>query len=122
MSSDIMKYVGGAMPSSPRVPQVNLLASVMSVPTTARSVECDWTGYDMILVEAMFYSNVVGSVIFPVDYFAGTSTSRKAIVEDALNSRRYGVYQDGTGRVYVEGSASAGANYGVWIYGVLFGE
>ena len=122
MSSDIMRYVGGAVPSERRVPQGNLLANEMSISTTARSVECDWTGYDMILVEAMFYSNVTASIMVPVDYFAATTSNARVMIWDPINSQRFEVYQNGSGYAYVRGNQAADSRYGVRIYGVLFGE
>ena len=122
MSSDIMRYVGGAVPSERRVPQVNLLANEMSISTTARSVECDWTGYDMILVEAMFYSNVMASIMVPLDYFAATTSNARVMIWDPVNSQRFEVYQNGSGYAYVRSNQTADSRYGVRIYGVLFGE
>ena len=122
MSSDIMRYVGGAVPSERRVPQVNLLANEMSISTTARSVECDWTGYDMILVEAMFYSNVVATIAVPVDYFAATTSNARVMIWDPINSKRFEVYKNDDSHAYVRGNQTADSRYGVRIYGVLFGE
>lgn len=122
MSSDIMRYVGGAVPSERRVPQINLLANEMSISTTARSVECDWTGYDMILVEAMFYSNVMASIMVPVDYFAATTSNARVMIWDPINSQRFEVYKNDDSHAYVRGNQTADSRYGVRIYGVLFGE
>lgn len=122
MSSDIMRYVGGAVPTKRRVPQVNLLANEMSISTTARSVECDWTGYDIILVEAMFYSNVTASIMVPVDYFAATTSNARVMIWDPINSQRFEVYKNGDSYAYVRANQAADSRYGVRIYGVLFGE
>ena len=122
MSSDIMRYVGGAVPSERRVPQVNLLASEMSISTTARSVECDWTGYDMILVEAMFYSNVMASIMVPLDYFAATQSNARVMIWDPVNSQRFEVYKNDDSHAYVRANQAEDSRYGVRIYGVLFGE
>ena len=123
MSSDIMKYVGGAMPSSPRVPQVNLLASRQYISDeTNISVECEWAGYDALIVCATFGSNIEASVVVPVAWFAETTSTGRVLVTDPENTKRYGVWQNGSSHVYLRGAHPAAAHCGVQIFGVLFGE
>ena len=121
MSSDIMRYVGGAVPTERRVPQVNLLLDMTAAPTSAISRPCEWSGYDMILVEAMFYSNVMASIMVPVDYFAATTSSHRVLISDTYTSQMFDVYQNGGDSVFVKANSSV-SNTGVRIYGVLFGE
>lgn len=122
MSSDIMRYVGGAVPTGRRVPQVNFLLGLMSVPTSEVSQACDWTGYDMIIVEAMFYSNVMATIAVPVDYFAATTSTARVIIVDPVNSQRFEVRQNGDGYAYVKGAQAADSRYGIRVYGLLLGE
>lgn len=121
MSSDIMKYVGGAVPTERRVPQCNLLLSMSSVPTSAVSQPCEWSGYDMLLVEAMFYTNVMASIIVPTDYFSITHNTRRVMISDTDNSQLFAVYQNGGDSVFVEARSSV-PHTGVRIYGILLGE
>ena len=122
MSSDIMRYVGGAVPSERRVPQSNLLMTRMGIGTTAISISCEWSGYDLLIVCAMFYGNVMASVVVPGDYFAGTTSGGRVTVTDPANNRRFEVWKNGDDAVYAKIVSSPDSAFGVRIYGVLFGE
>lgn len=122
MSSDIVRYGGRSPQSEGRVPQCNLLLSMWPVPTTAISRPCEWSGYDLLIFEAVSYYNITGSVVVPSDYFAETTASVRVLVTDPINNKHYQVYQNGSSAVYVLGNETAEQGRGVRIYGIIFGE
>lgn len=120
MSSDIMRYVGGAAPTGRRLPQVNLLLDMTDAPTSSISQPCEWSGYDMILVEAMFYTNVMASIIVPADYLSITNNTRRVMISDTDNSQQFEVYQNGGDSVFVRAKSSV-PHTRVRVYGILLG-
>ena len=122
MSNDIMRYGGRYPQPEGRVPQCNLLLGLMSIPTSEISQACDWAGYDLIVVQAMWYSNVVATIAVPVDYFASTTSTARVIIVDPVNSQRFEVRQNGDGYAYVKGAQAADSRYGIRVFGLLLGE
>lgn len=120
--SDVLRY-GRKTPGTARMRRAfDQIMDAKNISTTASSYDCNWDDYDALVVCAMFYSNVMASVVVPAGYFSETSSTFRVLITDPENSRRYGVWKNGDGAVYAKTeSGAAGANYGVRIYGVNLG-
>lgn len=97
---------------------IQKLLDVKSISTTVTSYATTWKGYDLLVFECMFYSNVMDSVVVPGSYFATTTSSARVFVKDSLHNKYFEVYQDGESGIYVKGGQAADATYGVCIYGL----
>lgn len=88
-----------------------------SVPTTETSYSCAWSGYDLLIICAVHYSNTRGTIVVPVTYFAETNSSARPVVYDPSVNVGYEVYKNGDDAVYIKAGATDSAR-GVRIYGV----
>lgn len=95
-----------------------LCSTGYSVPTTARSYACAWYGYDFLIICAMHYTNIRGTIIVPVaNYFGGTGSNARPVLYDPSVSSGYDIYQNGHNAVYIK-AGTTDATRGVDIYGV----
>lgn len=98
-----------------------LLLDQKSIPTTPTSYSCDWSGYDLLIVCAVWYENIRASIVVPANgYFDQTASNKKIYIADAASNRTYGVYKDGDNAVYAYEGGSADPIYGIKIYGIKF--
>ena len=88
-----------------------------SVPTTATSYSCAWSGYDFLIICAMHYGNTRETIVVPVTYFAETNSSTRPVVYDPYANSGYDVYKNGNNAVYIKAGATDSAR-GIRIYGV----
>jgi len=88
-----------------------------SVPTTATSYPCAWSGYDLLIICAVHYSNTRGTTVVPVTYFAETDSNSRPVAFDTSANFGYDVYKNGNNAVYVR-AGKTDSTRGVRIYGV----
>lgn len=97
--------------------EVNSICSNYSIPTTATSYSCAWSGYDLLIICAIHYGNTRGSTVVPVNYFVGTDSGARPMVYDPYVNYGYEVWKNGNNAVYIKAGATDSAR-GVRIYGV----
>ena len=96
------------------------LMSQVTIPTTATSYSCAWSGYDLLIICTIYYNNIDEAIVVPTSYFAGTSTGGRVQIYSTPGSNEYDVYQNGNNAVYIKANTSVN-NRGVRIYGVKLG-
>ena len=102
------------------VPTVTNILDVKNIPTTAKSYECDWASYDLLIINATQYTNIMESMTIPVSYFNTTYDGVRPILKNTVHDRIYYVYKNGDSAVYIQAGQSASDIYGIRIYGVKF--
>ena len=120
MSKSKFRYGGGGG-STGQEPRIVNLMEKTNVSTSATSVSCYWTGYDLLVFEAVSNGNINGTVVVPPDWFAATTASVRVLVTDPINNKHYQVYQNGDSSVYILGNEAAASGRGVRMYGITFG-
>ena len=98
------------------------ILSVANVPSTATSYACNWSIYDLLLVQTRYYGNIRSSNICSVDYFDTTSDGRRIYALDTVSNYRYEIYKDGNNAVMVlQNGGTPDSRYGIYIYGIKMG-
>lgn len=94
------------------------LVKEFNVPTTATSYNCDWTDYDALSFEMLFYDNVREQITVPKSYFNTTFAGGNLQMTDG--SRTSVIYKNGNNAVYMSMGAQE-ASRGIRIYGIKLG-
>ncbi len=94
------------------------ILDIKSVPTSFTSYSCAWSGYDFLLLCAMYYGNIRVTILEPISDFAISSNGRRPLLADAALA--YEIYQNGDSAVYVKANQTQ-TDYGVKIFGIKLG-
>lgn len=97
---------------------VQLLYAANISSTEATSYSCNWSEYDLLIICAMFYGNILETIVVPNFYFSTTNSNRRVKINNVENSRRYSVYKNGNNAVYILADQSEKEAFGVQIFGV----
>lgn len=94
------------------------LLNQKSIPTTATSYSCAWSGYDFIIIESIYNGDVHSQLVIPTSWFAGTTSTTRVILSEPIADFYYVIYANGNNAIYARGSVAASDTYGIKIWGV----
>ena len=100
--------------------QIKQILRVSNIPQEATSYSCDWSSYDLLIIEALFYGNVTESYTIPVSYFKSTDSGSRPIITDSIYNRSYEIYKNTSSSVYIYAYQQESNGYGIRIYGVKY--
>ena len=79
---------------------------------------CNWNLYHFIIVQAIFYGNVLNSILIPTGWFSTTSSGNRILLNNPSNDMTHAIWQNGTDSIMVTASSTQ-ANFGFRIYGFI---
>ena len=92
----------------------------LELPMTATSYTCDWSSYDALSLEIVFYGNTREQMTIPTSYFDLTNNGQRPQLYDAPNQYGVEIYKNTNNSIYVKASKQS-STLGIRIYGIKLG-
>lgn len=94
------------------------LLNQLNISSTPTSYNCNWAVYDALIVENIFYGNVMASATVPTSYFNGTSSGNNIqLAVPGITIRTAVVYKNDNTHIYAR-QLNPDSAWGVRIYGM----
>ena len=98
--------------------QVIQILEARNIPqNTKTDFNCHWENYDLLCIQAMFWSNIRDSVIVPKIYFQTTAEGKRPQLGDNEGNTRIELWQNGVGKVTILSRWDQQSFYGADIWG-----
>lgn len=100
-----------------KIKNITQLAAQLNVPTTETIVNCNWSEYNYLTIETIYFNNITNSIVVPVTYFSQTNATTRVIMYNPRDANTYwNIYKNDNTSIGISASVAA-ANYGIRIYG-----
>ena len=94
------------------------LLNQLNIPSNPTSYDCNWAVYDALIIENIFYGNVMVSATVPTSYFNGTGTGNNIqLAVPGSTIRTAVVYKNDNTHIYAR-ELNPDSAWGVRIYGM----
>ena len=92
----------------------------LELPTTDTSYNCDWSSFDALSLEIVFYGNSRTQMTIPTSYFNQTSSGNRPQLYDTTNQYGIEIYKNTNNSIYIKANKQS-ATLGARIYGIKLG-